>query len=397
LILRLRALVIGAIGLAAALPVPAQAPNPAAPTTASVRVIEVRPGDTFSGITARFSGDPSLWRQFYDPQRSRIANPNLIAAGSYLELIREPGRPPYLRLATDTPARRGDGTPVARAEAAKPRGPESASAPQVARSEPLKSPSEPIIVGVLPNIAAVTLLTQYDHMKRYLERVNQRKVQIATAANFRAFFTSLMQGEYDVAVSAPHFARIAQLDRGQVPLAIYEPPIGALFVSTSDSAVGSPAELRGKTLAFANPQSLVAMYGIRWLSQQKLQAHQDYRVTAVRSDLGVGRLLLSGEAAAAILSNGEFRQIPEDERKRLKVVEEFARIPNFIVLAHPRLGKETIERLGGQLRGFLADKDDGASFAKATGIGNITSATEAVLRELDPHVDETRRLMGTAK
>ncbi len=374
-----------------------------------VRSIQVRPGDTFSGITARFTGDPSQWRRFYDPQRSRLPNPNLIEVGSVLELVREPGRAPYLRMAEGGPAKpsAAPGTAAAQGTAA----PQTAAAPSTQVKPPAgtvgatpavprtgtKGPGDSLVVGVLPNIAADTLLSQYENMKRYLERLNRGKVQIATAPNFRAFFGSLMQGDYDLAISAPHFARIAQLDRGLIPVAIYEPPIQALFVSPAEKPVASPLDLRGKSLAFANPQSLVAMYGMRWLGQHNLQAHQDYKISAVRSDLGVGRLMLIGEAAAAIMSNGEFRQIPAEERARLKVVTEFASIPNFIVLAHPRLGTDFAGQLGNQLRNFLADKTDGAAFAKATGVGGITAPAEATLRELDPHVDETRRLMGVAK
>ncbi len=59
---------------------------------------EVHPGDTFSGITARFTGDPSMWRKFYDARRSGLDDPNLIYPGTWFELVREQGRHPYLRV-----------------------------------------------------------------------------------------------------------------------------------------------------------------------------------------------------------------------------------------------------------------------------------------------------------
>lgn len=396
---RVRDLVRGLVlSLICATPVFAQTQPPTTSNTVLVRAFQVRPGDTFSGITARFTGDPTQWQRFYDPRRSRLPNPNVIEVGSVLELVREAGRPPYLRLAdgaTATPA--ASAPAVAPAPGVVPAKPAAASAPPAVPRIGSKGPADTLIVGVLPNIAAATLLSQYENMKRYLERLNGGKVQIATAPNFRAYFGSLMQGDYDLAVSAPHFARIAQIDRGLIPVAMYEPPIGALFVSPAEPAITSPLDLRGKSLTFANPQSLVAMYGIRWLAQQNLQAHQDYKIAAVKSDLGVGRLMLIGEAAAAIMSNGEFRQLPDEERARLKVITEFARIPNFILLAHPRLGSDYAGRLGTQLRSFLTDKTDGAAFAKATGIAGIVAPVDATLRELDPHLDETRRLMGVAK
>ena len=179
-----------------------------------------------------------------------------------------------------------------------------------------------------------------------------------------------------------------------VPLVVYEPRINALFVAPIDSPLAGPRDVRERAVAFANPTSLVAMYGQQWLRQQGLEANQDYAVKGVRTDLGVGRMMLTGEAAAAIMSNGEFRALPAEESSRLKVVEIFARMPNFIVLGHPRVGREQLAQLKTQLKDFLADKDDGAAFAQATGFTAIVDVDEAQLRELDAFAAPTRRAMG---
>lgn len=64
----------------------------------AVLAYEVHQGDTFSGITARFTGDPSMWRKFYDRRLSGLDDPNLIYPGTWFELVRERGRHPYLRV-----------------------------------------------------------------------------------------------------------------------------------------------------------------------------------------------------------------------------------------------------------------------------------------------------------
>ncbi|WP_144289958.1 LysM peptidoglycan-binding domain-containing protein, partial [Ideonella sp. A 288] len=73
----------------------ATAQTPAAPT-----VVDVQPGDTFSGIATRFTGDPSKWRRLYHPKLSGLANPNLIAAGTQMELVTSPSGTQYLRVVT---------------------------------------------------------------------------------------------------------------------------------------------------------------------------------------------------------------------------------------------------------------------------------------------------------
>jgi phosphonate transport system substrate-binding protein len=362
------------------------------PSSNAPSIIEVRWGDTFSGIALAITGDARKWRELYDPERSRLANPDLIFAGSHFELVREAGGAQYLRLVEP------DG--AAPAVASRPTAKQASAAPAgaAARSAPASSEEpEALVVGVLPNIATATLMTQYEHMKHYLQALDPQKVTISTSPNFKAFFESTMNGEFDVAVTAPHFARVAQLDRGLIPLVMYEPRISALLIAPADQSLASAQELRGKVIAFANPQSLVAMYGRDWLAKQGLQPGKDFEVKSPRQDLTVGRMLLTGDAAAAIMSNGEFRALPAEESARLRIVDTIARIPNFVVLANPRLNRGLVARLKTQLRSFLADPQDGAAFKEATGITGINDVDEAQLRELDSYVDQTRLAMGVAK
>lgn len=347
-------------------------------------VFELKAGDTFSSVAARVNGNPRLWRQLYDPKRSGLPNPNLVRAGSALELAQAPDGKAYLRVAAR-------GQPTSAAATAPPV--EKAAAPPAPASV---EPPATLTIGLLPNIGAEALLAQYEHMKRYLERQNPQKIRLATSADFKEFFNAAMKGDFDLAVAAPHLARVMQLDGGLVPIAMYEPRIRALLIAPSDKTLALPEDVRGKALAFANPQSLVGMYAVRWLGEQGLQAGKDYEIKAPRGDLGVGRLMLSGEAVAGVMSNGEFRQIPKDEAARLKIVREIAQIPNFVVLAHPRLGPDYMSKIKSQLKGFIGDMDTGAAFAQATGVAAVVDANESQLRELDAHVEQTRRAMGVA-
>ena len=368
-----------------------QAATPAgAPTT-----VEVRAGDTFSAIAARFTGDPRSWSKLYDAQLSGLPNPNLILVGMRLELVDGPSGGRYLRVVSERAATTSAKAAPATKGAAATGAPVAATpaAPVAAAAAPA---DDTLVIGVLPNIGAAALMAQYESLKSYLERTGKQKVRIVLPANFKAFLDATMRGEYDLAVAAPHFARVAQLDRGMVPLVMYEPRITALFLAPIDAAVGSGRDMRGKPVAFANPQSLVAMYGQQWLRQQSLEPGKDYEIKGASSDMGVGRLLLSGDAVAAIMSNGEFRALPTDESGRLKIVESFARIPNFIIVGHPRLGAARLALLKTQFKQFTADRDDGQAFLKATGLTGIVDADDVTLRELDPYVALTRRAMGYA-
>ena len=389
----MRGLLKGAVLLAAAVAATAVGAQSAAPT-----IIEVHAGETFAGIAARYTGSPATWRKVYQAQLSNLPNPNVISVGMRFELVSAPDRSQYLRLIPARTVQAGATlrqTPVPAASTAAEM-PTSAAAAVTPAPAPAPAQTNELVIGVLPNIAAAQLAPPYEHMRLYLERGGEAKVRIVIPANFKAFFDATMRGDYDLAVAAPNLARVAQADRSMLPLVVYEPRINALFVTTLDSTITGPRDVRERAVAFANPTSLVALYGQQWLRQQSLEPGKDYEVKAARTDLGVGRMLLGGDAVAAIMSNGEFRSLPPEESARLKIVDIFARIPNFIVLAHPRLERDRAARLKAQLKAFIADKEDGVAFGQATGISNMAEPDEAQLRELDAFTPATRRAMGYA-
>jgi ABC-type phosphate/phosphonate transport system substrate-binding protein len=173
-------------------------------------------------------------------------------------------------------------------------------------------------IGVLPNVSARILLASYQPMREYFERELRQPVSIVTAPDFRAFAASSLKGEYDIVVTAPNLGRVMQLDAKWEPLAIYEPRIPAVAVARADNPDDSPRQLRGRSLALANPQSLVALVGLQWLKSEGLQEGVDFKTVVAANDDSLGAVLRSGEAPWAVMSMGEFRAKPEALRQSLR-------------------------------------------------------------------------------
>ena len=66
------------------------APAPASPApgsgTSTVRVYEVKKGDSLSKIARHFYGKADLWPKIYEANRSSIENPDLIYPGQELKI-----------------------------------------------------------------------------------------------------------------------------------------------------------------------------------------------------------------------------------------------------------------------------------------------------------------------
>lgn len=243
--------------------------------------------------------------------------------------------------------------------------------------------------GVLPNVSVRVILSNYKPLREYLVRELKAEVEIVSAPDFAAYQARTQRGEYDIAVTAANLGRLAQLDHGYRPLAIYEPNIPALAIVSKANAPASLEALRGKVLALSNPQSLVALRGFAWLAEQGLRRDVDYRTVHVRNDDSLGRVLDTGEAPIAIMSAGEFRQIAPEMRDRLQVWNEFARVPGFLVIAKPTMPEAQQARIRTLLLAFPAT-EEGKAFATLAGVRGIRAVTAEELSGLDPYVAETR-------
>lgn len=251
----------------------------------------------------------------------------------------------------------------------------------------------PFRIGVLPNVSARLILTSYQPMREYFERELKRGVEIATAQDFRAFAENTRRGDYQLIVTAANLGRVAQADSNWQPLAIYDPKIPAILVARADNPNASVAQLRGKSLALANPQSLVALAGLQWLGSQGLQNGTDFKTVTAANDDSLGAVLGTGEAPLAIMSMGEFRAKTEAMRSTLRIVTEIAKLPGFLVMANPALPAAEQQRLKTLILAF-PQTEEGKKFFALSGFANIRDVGEPELKPLDAFNEATRKGLG---
>jgi phosphonate transport system substrate-binding protein len=260
----------------------------------------------------------------------------------------------------------------------------------VATAQTAGSPEVPFNLGVLPNVNARLILTNYQPMREYFQRELKRPAQIATAPDFRQFHQATQRGDYDMIVTAPNLGRLAQVDSKWEPLAMYEPRIPALLVALASNTTANPKQLQGKAVAMANPQSLVALVGLKWLEDQGLKLGKDFKAVITANDDSLGTVLNTGEAPLAIMSMGEFNAKPEALRKTLRIVTEITKLPGFLVMANPNLPKADKQRLK-QLVLAFPQTEESKKFFMLAGVNNIRDVSEAELKQLDDVVNETRK------
>lgn len=253
--------------------------------------------------------------------------------------------------------------------------------------------AEPLRLGALPNISARVLLTYYQPMREYLSKELGREVSIVTSPNFKAFALSTSRGEYDMIVTAPNLGMVAKVDQGWQALASYEPKIPALLVALKKNPNDAVDQLRNKSLALANPQSLVALVGLDWLSQQGLILDKDYKVILAANDESLGTLLNGGEAPLAMMSMGEYRAKTDAMRGTLRIVKVMKELPGFLVMSNPKMPEAERKRLQTLMLAFPST-DLGKRYLQLSGFKNIAPVDEDGLKYLGSFVAQTRTGLG---
>jgi phosphonate transport system substrate-binding protein len=160
-----------------------------------------------------------------------------------------------------------------------------------------------------------------------------------------------------------------------------------------DRPVRDAAELRGKTLALSNPQSLVALRGFAWLEARGLVRERDFRTLHARNDESLAQLLSTGEAPLAMMSRGELMAVHPDLRGRIEEMTEFARVEGFVLLTARALAGPESQALRDAVLA-LPQSEDGREFMRRAGVQAVRALAAGDMAALDDTVAATRGFMS---
>jgi phosphonate transport system substrate-binding protein len=252
-------------------------------------------------------------------------------------------------------------------------------------------------VGVVPYLSARVLIGIYEPMRLYLEHALGKPVRIYTAPGFRQFYLNAKRGDYDLVISAAHFARILQKDEQFKPLLRYSAGGRSLIMTAHDSHVKSAQDLRGKIIAVPDKLSLAAIVSMTLLHENNLQPDIDYTLMEVPSFASAILSVQKGEAFAAISAQGALAQMPRELRESVIPVIDSGEFLSHVFLTHPRLDKNYTDRLTHELLKFGNDTKEGKQFLTSIGFGTIIPATAKDMSSLDRYVAVTKRLLGESQ
>jgi len=253
------------------------------------------------------------------------------------------------------------------------------------------APDTPIRIGVLPTLSAKVLLTSYQPLRVYLERELQRPVEMVTSPDFRRFQHDTLAGDFDLLVTAPHLARLSQMEAGYLPVATYLAANRAILITAKNKPIKQLNELRGRNLAIFDPLGLIVLLSQQWLEDRGFELGRDYRTALFPSHNSVGFSVQQGESLMGVISPAGLLQLPPETREQIQIFAELPQAPALIWIVHPRL-KQQADRFQAALLRF-AETPEGAQFYSGNAYKGMRPVTPEELRSLDRPAREVKRLI----
>ena len=251
-------------------------------------------------------------------------------------------------------------------------------------------------MGIFPYLSTRALLDLYQPMRVYLSNELREPVNLFTAPSFKTYTDQTQQGIYDILVTPPHFARLAQREAGYIPLVMYTRELRGIVVVARDSPLRSLQDLKGKRIATPDQLALVTIMGQQLLRDNGLVPAVGVTLLDVTSHTNAVLAVLRGEADAAITEHVALLQMPPELRNGVRIIAQTPHVPHVMYLAHARLGKAWITRLKAALLRFPGTAD-GRVFLKESGFGGMRAVQEADLKNMDPYIKELKHLLDDAQ
>lgn len=247
--------------------------------------------------------------------------------------------------------------------------------------------AEPLKLGVVPYLSTRALMGFYEPLQKALEAKFNRRVDLVTAPDYTVFHQRTLAGEYDIVITNPVFARIAQREANFEPVARATTNLTPLIIVAQASPAKTLEDLNGKTIAITEAIATITQIGQQVL---RLNGVKDLKFVVTRGHTNSIAFLQRGEADAAISSVTAIRQAVPEARNSVRVIREIASpVPPIIYLAAPGRPGLTASSLREALFAFSAT-DAGKRYAEALGHEGLSPVISRDMALLDEYVGDLK-------
>ena len=269
----------------------------------------------------------------------------------------------------------------------------SAAAGLCARAAPVfaadKSNPDKLRIALLPDENAATIIQNAQPLKKYLEEVLKKPVEIIVTTDYSSMIEAMRFGRIEVGYFGPFSYVLAKSKASEIePFGVGvekgKPNYQSILIATVDGPVKELADIKGKPFAFGDRASTSSHLAPRaHLAKKGLIGDADYKVVHLGQHDAVARAVAAGQVPAGALSEQIYRVLVETKKIDPTKIRQLALsdpIPNYPLTMQGYLQPEL---KGAIKRAFLDLKDP--AILKLFRVEAIAAATDKdydVLRDM---------------
>ncbi|HAN56631.1 MAG TPA: ABC transporter substrate-binding protein [Betaproteobacteria bacterium] len=250
----------------------------------------------------------------------------------------------------------------------------------------------PLKLGLFPYLSPQRLVTLYKPLATYLENQLHQPVKLGSTKDFHSFIDATQRGDFDIVLTAPHLAWLAQVNAGYRPIATYANTVSGLLVVKRSSEIHSASGLRGGVIAIPDPLAVVTLLMESYLAKQGLQRGKDYRFITRGTHNNAALAVTSGEAAAAVIGALPFGQLPDDLRMQLRIIGGTTSVRSLFFMLNPRFNLAMADMVQAALLRFN-DTAAGQAFLQQTHYQRILPADSHSLASMSVYALQIQRMI----
>ncbi|WP_428026752.1 PhnD/SsuA/transferrin family substrate-binding protein [Arcobacter sp.] len=244
----------------------------------------------------------------------------------------------------------------------------------------------PIKIGIAPHSSTRVILESHQDLRLFLENYFKRPVQILTAKNFSEFTKRSNDGTYyDLILTSPNLAVLAQRLGGYTPLMTYKKGLSTILLSTDSNILNSknlPLHVIG-----LDPVSFPTLDAQDWLEKNGFNDEKIKYTYTSATDSSIS-ILLNKNADMIIMSLPNYIKLMTKETKNLvHVIYQSKPKPSRIYLAKNKDGI-TLEEWKKALSAF-SKSSEGKKHLDITKLENFKEIEQKDLNSLDSIVKKT--------
>ena len=254
-------------------------------------------------------------------------------------------------------------------------------------------------IGIAPFLPVKTLVQNYAPLREYLQIRLKEPVTIVSAPDYKTFFLGIQKHEYPVIITAASSAYLASADDKYIPLLQplnFTQPVVVIANSQSFKQLG---DLRGKMIAMSDATSFISMQGIQMLREAGLEAERDLSIKHLPNHGAAVNYVITGEAAAAVVSNRAVMQMAPRIREQIKIVYTWEKgsAPGVVYLSSPDLPRKRREQIKKAILEFTQNTPAGKKLMADMGYGGLQNIESADLQAFAPYAALLKQAISSEK